>query len=121
LRLAILTLTAVAGAGCARTELRVGRPAPNPNGCYVMVYDQPGFRGVGDLWNGPGRWATLDGLRQTNQEGWRNRIRSLRVGSAATVTVYTDANFKGESRQFAHPHLDPTFSGRIESVQLACR
>jgi hypothetical protein len=40
------------------------------------------------------------------------------------VTVFTDADFRGESRQFAaqsdHPQLEDSFSGRIESLQLSC-
>jgi hypothetical protein len=117
--------TVIAATGCGGKRFRVPLPAPNPNGCYLMMFDKPAFAGVGDVWNGPARWSTLDGLVRTRPRGWRNQIRSLGVGGAATVTVFTDANFTGESRQFAanteHAQLDPTFSARIESVQLACR
>jgi hypothetical protein len=114
----------VLAASCGSPPVRVQLPAPNPNGCYVTVFDQPGFRGIGDVLNGPGRWPSLEGLRQTRRDGWRNQIRSLLVGKAATVTVFTDADFRGESRQFAaqsdHPQLEDSFSGRIESLQLSC-
>ena len=74
--------------------------------------------------NGPARWPELEGLF-ANQENWRNRIRSVDVGPAATVTVYTDAAFQGASRQLApdskHPRLDSELSARIESLGLACR
>lgn len=119
-----IILVLLAAAGCGHPRQYVGLPAPDPQGCYVMVYDQPQFRGIGDVLNGPGRWPTLEGLRQTNEKSWRNRIRSLQVGRAASVTVYTDAAYAGDSRQFdpksEHPRLEPTISGQIESLQLRC-
>jgi hypothetical protein len=121
----LIVLVFVVVTSCGPPPVRVQLPAPNPSGCYVMVFDQPAFRGIGDVWNGPGRWSTLEGLRQTRPEGWRNQIRSLRVGSAGTITVFTDPVFKGDSRQFGartdHPQLDRAFSGQIESLQLECR
>jgi hypothetical protein len=121
----LLILMAAVVTSCARPPMRVGLPAPNPNGCYVMMYERPEFQGVGDVLNGPGRWATLVGLSRTNEENWRNRIRSLRTGDAADVTVYTTRDFTGESGRFQpgtdHARLNTTLSGRIESLQLACR
>jgi hypothetical protein len=120
-----ILLVLILAAGCGRPTVRVQLPAPNPNGCYVMVFEQPEFRGIGDVWNGPARWSSLDGLRQTRADGWRNRIRSLRIGSAAAVTVFTDVDFRGLSRRFAadsdHAQLENTFSGRIESLELSCQ
>ena len=41
------------------------------------------------------------------------------------MTVFTDTDFRGESRLFAanidQAQLERTFSERIESVKLACR
>jgi hypothetical protein len=111
--------------GCAHEPRRVGLgvPAPNPNGCYVFVYDRRDWQGAGVVLNGPARWPNLEGLR-ANQENWRNRIRSVDVGPAATVTVYTDAAFTGVSRRFApsskQARLDSDLSARIESLDLAC-
>jgi hypothetical protein len=120
-----ILLVLIVAAGCGRPLVRVQLPAPNPNGCYVMVFEQPDYLGVGDVWNGPGRWSSLEGLRQTRRDGWRNQIRSLRVGGTASVTVFTDVDFRGLSRQFAadsdHAQLESTFSGRIESLELSCR
>ena len=89
-----------------------------------MVFDQSNYRGTGDLLDGPGRWATLDALRDTRQDSWRNRIRSLRTGQTATLTVYTDENFKGDVHRYAPqtslPQLDASISARIESLELNC-
>jgi peptidase inhibitor family I36 len=112
-------------ANCRHSSVHIPLPAPNPNGCYVMVFDRPDFLGTGDVWNGPGRWSSLEGLRHTRRDGWRNQIRSLRVGTAAVVTIFTDADFSGESRQLPpdsdHSQLDAVFSASIESLRLECR
>jgi hypothetical protein len=124
--LRLLILLALAGCiNCSHATVNAFPASPNPNGCYVIVFDQPKFLGIQDVWNGPGRFSALAGLRRVRSDGWRDQIRSLRVGPGAMVTVFTDENFQGTSRQFAadadHPELDAAFSGKIESVQLACR
>ena len=121
-RVAILFL--IAAAACTHTSTYTNLPAPNPNGCYVRVHDRTDFEGIGDLFNGPGRWPRLERLVNTNEESWRNRIRSLHVGTAATLTVYAEQDFKGSSRQFPpavdQPRLDPDLSGRIQSLEISC-
>ena len=112
-------------AGCASKPPRVGLalPQPNPNGCYVFVYDQPEWQGARVVLNGPDRWPSIERLL-VDEEDWRNRIRSIDVGPAATVTVYTDAAFTGVSRKFAPKsrlgRLDGEVSARIESLDIAC-
>jgi hypothetical protein len=121
----LILLAVVGGVSCSHPTVNAYPASPNPNGCYVIVFDRPKYLGIQDVWNGPGRWSSLDGLTRVRSEGWRNEIRSLRVGPEAMVTVSTDESFQGTSRQFAadtdQAELDPTFSGKIESVQLACK
>ena len=92
----LVALSLIVVAGCASTPLQegLGLPAPNPNGCYVFVYDRPEWQGGRVVLNGPGKWSNLERLL-LNEENWRNRIRSLDVGPAATVTVYTDLRVHG--------------------------
>lgn len=98
--------------------------APNPNGCYVFLYDGDGFSGAGVVLNGSSRWRGLTQLPTSNRANWDKRIRSLRVGNTATVGVYTERDFKGQFLEFApgtdHPTLNPIFSARIRSVVLQC-
>lgn len=98
--------------------------APNPNGCYVMFYEQPDFRGANDLLNGPGKWPALEELRETNYPDWENRISSLRVGRIATLTVFADPGFRGDSEHYAaggdHATLRPPLSDHVESLQVSC-
>jgi len=97
----------------------------DPSGCYVIVFDRPAFSGRVDVLNGPGQWPALEALVAAGRASAPNKARSLRVGQTATATVYTDRSFGGDKRQFAagtsHPQLDPALSGRIQSVDLACK
>ena len=119
----LVCLLAIACAGCAQHSTNVGFPAPDPSDCYVIVHDEPGFLGVGDVLNGPARWSALDGIPY--RPSWHNRIRSLEVGTAATAVAYTDKNFTGSSRHFApgtkQSTLDVSLSGQIESLAMTCR
>ncbi len=112
------------GLACGSAPPRISMRAPNPNGCYVMIFEQPGFESAGDVLNGPGKWPSLETLRETNHSRWTNRIRSLRVGPAATVTAFTQPKFAGQSEQYpagtAHPMLTPPFSTTIQSLEIAC-
>jgi hypothetical protein len=118
-------MTLVVLAGCASTPSQegLGLPAPNPNGCYLFVYDQSDWQGARAVLNGPGKWSNLERVL-LNNEDWRNRIRSIDVGPAATVTVYTDRRFTGVSRRFGPrskpARLDGEISARIESLDIAC-
>lgn len=121
-RLAIVILFALTG--CAHPVTRRALRAPNPNGCYAIVYEQASFGGAGDVLNGPARHSTLERLPGTNQTNWHRRVRSLRVGPGAMVTAYVRTAFQGQRQQFApateHLRLEPAFSGRIESLEVAC-
>jgi hypothetical protein len=98
--------------------------APNPNGCFVYVYENPEFAGARYVFNGPARFRTLNRTLSTGELGWDNRIRSLRVGEAATFTVFTDTSFAGRSTRFtagsAHRQLAPAFAGHIQSAVVEC-
>ena len=98
--------------------------APNPSGCYVMLFEEPGFRSNNDVLNGPGEWASLDGLTETNHARWANRIRSVRVGGTARVTAFTGARIEGQSETYAPetevPALDQALSANIESLSIDC-
>jgi hypothetical protein len=89
----------------------------------VFVYDRPEWQGARVLLNGPDKWSNIERLLP-NDENWRNRIRSIAVGPAATITVYTDLRFTGVSRRFGPgskaSRLDGEINARIESLDLAC-
>ena len=55
---------------------------------------------------------------------WRNRIRSLKVGSSASVTVWSQENFSGialhATRNAAHAELPDGLTARVQSIVVEC-
>ena len=104
------------------TSLVRGMTAPNPNGCYVQVFDQPQLRGAADFLNGPMRYSTL--ARLANNANWTNRIRSLEVGPGATATAWAEINYAGASMELhvdtRYTTLPAAFVGRIASIDVRC-
>jgi beta/gamma crystallin len=96
--------------------------APNPNGCYVKVFDQPQFRGAADFLNGPMRYSTL--VRLANGANWANRIRSLEVGPGATATAWAEVNYAGTSMELRvdtrYPTLPSALVGTIKALDVRC-
>jgi hypothetical protein len=122
----IAALAATALGSCAKQQPvleGIGGPAPNPNGCYVFVYDETDWRGERAVLNGPTKWGTVERLRLDDKD-WRNRIRSLEVGPTATVTLYTELNYKGAAQQFGPASKPARFDGRlgagVESLDVTC-
>jgi hypothetical protein len=122
LTLALLTLVLLAGSGPG--DASPAFQAPNPNGCFVYVYESAEFSGARYVLNGPARFRTLSRTLSAGELGWDNRIRSLRVGETAILTVFTETSFAGRSTRFtsgtAHPQLAPAFAGHIQSAVLEC-
>jgi hypothetical protein len=119
---AVLTLVMLTG--LASSGASPAFQAPNPNGCFVYVYDSAEFAGARYVFNGPARFRTLNRTLSAGELGWDNRIRSLRVGETALLTVFTETSFGGRSTRFtagtAHPQLPPAFAGHIQSAVLEC-
>ena len=119
----LAVLFAIACGGGKPVHVDLGLPAPNPNGCYAFVYQRPDWQGDRAVLNGPGRWRNLERV-QVDRVDWRDRIQSLDVGPAATVTVYTKPNMTGTSRMFAPgtrpARLDVTLTEGIESLEMTC-
>ena len=120
--LAALILIVLAGSTPRVTSSVV--QAPDPNGCHVFVYENAEFSGARYVLNGPRRFRTLNPTLGGGEPSWNNRIRSLRVGEAAALTVFTKTSFGGRSMRFlsstAHPQLEPAFAGHIQSAVLEC-
>ena len=110
---------------CADRPIRVELRAPNPNGCYVIVYERPDYQGAGEVLDGPVRLRSLERVPLTKDEDWRNRIRSLRVGRAAIVSVYVNVDFTGDSRLLPpgteQPRIENALAAGIESLQVSCQ
>jgi hypothetical protein len=93
---------------------------PNPEGCFVQVWDGPQFTGVTDYINGPQAYSTLRDL--PGARVWRNRIRSLKTGVRVRAIVYGEEHFTGPSQRLQSDTEYPmlALSGRIASINIDC-
>jgi hypothetical protein len=118
----IISACAASSPNGGGTSLVRGMTAPNPNGCYVKVFDQPQFRGAADFLNGPMRYSTL--VRLANGANWANRIRSLEVGPGATATAWAEVNYAGTSMELRvdtrYPTLPSALVGTIKALDVRC-
>jgi hypothetical protein len=95
--------------------------APDPSGCYVRVFDTPDYRGANEYINGPARLNRLGSL--AGGQSWQKRIRSARVGPAATVTVWTGEQYGGQRWMMAegsYATLPAAFDKSISSMEIRC-
>lgn len=73
--------------------------------------------------NGPLRVSSLETV-VSSAGHWDRRIRSIRLGDAATVTVYAEPNLIGRSARYLAgatvSQIDTGLTGRIRSLQLEC-
>jgi hypothetical protein len=99
------------------------RTMPNPDGCYMQVWETAEYAGMSDYINGPRDYASL--RRMPNNRSWRNRIASVRVGPNAIVIAFADEDFRGATFQLtadsAHRKLPGGITGEIESVRVTCK
>jgi hypothetical protein len=121
----LLLVSACAGRGdnqVLRPSDSIFRTMPNPDGCYMQVWETAEYAGMSDYINGPRDYASL--RRMPNNRSWQNRIVSVRVGSTATVTAFADEDFRGATLQLpadtAHRQLPGGIAGQIESVRVSC-
>jgi hypothetical protein len=110
-------------AGCAERTTRPARPnMPNPEGCFVQVWDHVQHRGMTDYLNGPRALLNLRDL--PGRRTWEDRIHSFRTGVTARVTVYVEEDFRGQGfplmANTAYPMLSERLSGRIKSMNIDC-
>ena len=130
LRTVLLAVLLFASACARRGDNHVVRPPesifrtmPNPDGCYMQVWETAQYAGMSDYINGPREYASL--RKMPNNRSWRNRIASVRVGPTAMVTAFADEEFSGATFQLtadsAHRQLPGGIAGEIESVRVTCR
>ena len=95
---------------------------PNPDGCYVQVWDAPKHTGIADYINGPQSYPNLRSM--ANQRNWNERIASLRVGPNAKATAFADENFRGGAYELPArttvSALPETMTRRISSLRIEC-
>lgn len=109
--------------GCGARAPRQGETTmPNPEGCFVQVWDGPRHTGITDYVNGPRAWMNLRDM--SGARVWTNRIMSMKTGLTARTIVYAEEDFQGASIGLApdrdYPVLPEVISGRIASMNIEC-
>lgn len=98
-------------------------PASDSGGsdCYVELFDAENFDEGDDHFRltKPGRYPDLKNLPGADQD-WTDEADSIRVGSAANVTIWKDKDFTGTESRLdpgsEHAKVDPEPS----SLELSC-
>lgn len=123
----ILLGLALAVSGCAgptappESETDTDDQAASDDECYIHLFDGDDFDEDDDNFRltEPGTYANLDDLPGADQD-WTDEADSARVGESATVTIYSEIDFGGESTTLdpgsEHPDLDPEPS----SLEMTC-
>ena len=105
-----------------------GTPTPNEpgtdqgtnNGCYIHLFDGDDFDSTdtNNVINGSGRFATLTNLPGATTD-WNGEMDSFKVGSAATVQVWDDENFTGDTQTYG-PNTEQPDADEFSSVEIGC-
>lgn len=110
------------GSDTSKDDQSSGSPsAVEGDGCYVHLFDADDFDESDDNFKltEPGRYEDLSGLPDAGQD-WTDEADSVRVGSGATVKIWSKTNFEGEATTLdpgsEHPTLDP----EPLSLELTC-
>ena len=94
------------------------------NPCWAWVYEEPNFKGENDILCGPFKRGDLKELPGAHRKNWSDDIGSIRVGPRATLRVWEDDGFQGESffldAGMAVANLEDSHQEEIESMELFC-
>ena len=86
------------------------------DGCWINIFDEPGFKGMKTRITGPVELPTLTKLPEYS---WNDRIDSLEVGPLAQVTVYRNENFEVPQEPVNHSDAIQLWKARPEDFRGA--
>jgi hypothetical protein len=116
---AVAVLTAACG---SRPLQSWTRTMPSPDGCFVQVWNQPGFAGRSDFINGPIQYPHLRDL--PDRRSWKDQIGSLKLGPGAAAVAWSQEQFSGDRIVLvsggAAPAALPAISLNIQSLDITC-
>lgn len=96
-------------------------PAATADGCYVHLFDSDNFKESDDHYRltQPGRYADLDNLPGATKN-WTDEADSIKVGPAATVTIWSATGFGGSSMQLDPGSQHPDLDSEPYSLEMTC-
>ncbi len=114
-----LTMASLLVVGCSTTSGAHCRPVEN--GCFLRLYDGDDFEKSEAclVIDEPGRYANLDQVPGATQH-WTGAADSFEVGPQATVTVWSERNFSGNSVIYAPGARIRSVEPEPASLELRC-
>lgn len=92
-------------------------------GCWARIYDRDNYAGDSLTLSGPVALADMSGPFGLN---WDDKVRSIELGSKATMTVYDNVAYKDQVAQFKPGQKIPDISKKLgffdefASIKLEC-
>lgn len=125
--IASVAVAALAGlAGCSSSDGGSGDTpsdtnSSNANDCYVELFDGDDFDPDDDHFKltGPGEYKNLKDLPGADQD-WTDEADSVRVGSGAHVTIWSETGFSGEKSTLDPGSKHPDVDVEPSSLKLSC-
>lgn len=89
--------------------------------CYVHLFDEDDFDESDDHFRlvEPGRYGDMSDLPGATQD-WGGEADSLKVGPGATVTIWSEEDFQGDSRTYEAGEQDGDLPIEARSIELSC-
>lgn len=105
----------------AAPGIQATEPAGGGEGCWVHLFEEENFDESDEHFRltQPGRYADLDALPGTDED-WDDEAESIRVGPAATVTLFADSDFQGETLELGPGSERADLGEEPESLELRC-
>ena len=109
--------------GCgARQSGEWTRTMPSPDGCFVQVWNRPGFAGNSDFINGPRQYPHLRDL--PGRRSWSDRIGSLRLGPGVSAVAWSQEQFAGPNVVLTTDSLErggfAALPVKVQSLEIRC-
>jgi len=91
------------------------------DGCFIHLFDGEDFDDQDDNFQliDPGEYKNLADLPGADKD-WTDEADSLRVGSAATVTIYSEENFEGTSKELKPDTEVADVEHEPKSLEMVC-
>lgn len=92
-------------------------------GCWVKMYDKKNYEGDSFMLTGPINMARMIGPFGFN---WENKVRSLKTGPKANLTIYDNRDFRDEDKFIQAQSNVPDMSKKMgffddfRSMMLSC-
>lgn len=102
----------------SETESQTGEGG---DGCFIHFFDGDDFDENDDNFKltEPGEYESLKDLPGADQD-WSDEADSLKVGESASVTVYSEENFEGDSQDLDPGTEQPDADLAPQSLKMTC-